>query len=276
MPADVLETLLGALRLALMFFTGLFLPVLLQMVALFLAGRGLERLASRISPWISTALGLVGTPVHELSHALANLITLCGVTAITPLIDSSGQASVSTRRTNPLRNLIAPVAPLFGGTLVLWLTGLYVIPGLFVSTASLPQMNLDSAASLGTVLTETLQYLGRFLETVWRALPGLEWRNWRTYVGLYIALSVGAAIAPSSTDLKNLARSLPLILVVVVGLFVWLYVSGDAQSQFLLLQDRLVPHLLQFSTALTYAFILSVFGVLVFLPLRLWARLRGR
>ena len=274
MSPEVLDTVLGALRLALLFVTGLLLPTLLQVTLLFLAGWALQRLVAGVSRAAILLLGLVGTPVHEFSHALAGLLTFSRLDAITPLFDESWTASVTVRRSNPLSNLITPIAPLIGGTLILWLTGTYVIPGFQVSVVTPPQLNLESAASFGTVIRESLAYLARFLETMYRALPGLAWGDWRTYVGLYIALSVGAGIAPSSDDLKIWAKSLPIGILLIVGLFIWLYVSGDSGGRFQDLQQALVPHLVRFSTAVTYAFVLSSVGLLIFLPLGLWRRLR--
>jgi hypothetical protein len=274
MPPDVLDTGLGALRLSILFFVALLLPLILQLLLLYSVGWAFDRLVSLVSSSIASLFGLIGTPVHEFSHAIANLITLCGVAAITPLIDNTGTASVYPRRSHFLQRILAGLAPLIGGTLVLWLTATYVIPGLEVPIIPPPQLDLESAGSLGTVLRESMAYLGDFLEAVYSSLPGLAWDNWRTYVGLYIALSVGAGIAPSSQDLRNVARGLPLTLLFVLGLFAWLYVSGDAESRFLALQEGLVPRLIQFSTAATYAFLLTMFGTILFLALAILKRWR--
>jgi hypothetical protein len=67
---------------------------------------------------------------------------------------------------------------------------------------------------------------------------------------------------------------LPLATLLILGLFAWLYVSGDAEARFLALQEGFVPRLLKFSTAVTYAFTVTILGVLVFLPVRLWQWLR--
>ena len=137
--------------------------------------------------------------------------------------------------------------------LVLWLTAVYIIPGFEAPTVSPPQLDLESAASLGTVLQETMDYLAQFLQTAYQKLPGLQWDNWRTYVGLYIAFSVGIGIAPSDADLKIMLGALPLAALLVLGLFTLLYLSGDVEATFVTLQQVLWPPLLKFSTAITYA-----------------------
>jgi hypothetical protein len=274
MPPELFETALGSLQLAVLFVVALFLPLLLQLLLLFSFGWFFKILVYQVSPFMGRLLGTIGVPLHEFAHAIGDLITLSGVAAIKPLIDDLGYAFVQSRRTNFVGRIVASLAPLFGGTLVLWLTALYVIPGFDAPAISFPQLDLESATSFETVLGESMDYLGRFLRTAYNMLPAFEWGNWRTWMGFYIAISVGLGIAPSGQDLKVMLSGLPLAVLLILGLFTWLHVSGDAEVQFLALQEGLVPRLLKFSTAVTYAFTLTVLGVLVFLPMRLWQWLR--
>jgi hypothetical protein len=276
MPSDLVDIALGTLRLSLIFGVALFLPLMLQLLFLYAASWLLNAVVFLFSSLLYRLLKMIGTPVHELSHAVGCWVTLSGVDAIKLLGDKYSLGFVQPRRPNFLSGVVASVAPLFGATLVLWLTAAHVIPGFEVPTVPPPQLDLESAASLGTVLGESMDYMGRFLETAFRNLPNLQWDNWQTYLGLYIALSVGMGIAPSSQDLKILAAALPLAYLVGLGFFAWLYLSGNAQEQFLALQQGLVPALLTFSTAVTYAFVVASAGVLVFLPLVILRRLFAR
>ena len=269
MPPELLDTAAGALRLALLFFTALFLPVVLQLSLLFLAGWALFRLADRVSSILFTLLELIGGPLHELAHALATLLTLCGVAAVKLHRDKVSTGFVQHKRWNPVGRIVAPLAPLFAGVLVLWLVSAYIIPGFEVPAIPPPQFDLESAASLGTVIREILDYLVQFLLAIYQKLPGLQWDNWRTYAGLYIALSVGIGIAPSRTDVGIWLGGLLTAGVVIFGLFVVLYLLGDAQTTFAALHEALWPALIKFSTAITTAFVLASLGVLIFLPLYL-------
>jgi hypothetical protein len=273
MPPDLLETAFGALRLSVLFTLALFLPMLLQISLLLFAGWALNGLAGFFRP-LRSLLGLIGTPTHELSHAAASIVTLCGVNAIKLLSDDAGVAFVEPKRSHFIQRILVGLAPLLGGVLVLWLVAIYMIPGFEAPAISPPQLDLDSAGSLGTILRESLDYLGRFLEASFSNLSALQWDNWRTYVGLYIALSVGAGIALSSSDRRYLLQGLPAALLLSWIVFAALYLSGDVESRFLALQEWLVPHLLSFSTVATSAFILSIIGIIVLLPLALWRRLR--
>lgn len=270
MAESVLDVGLGALRLSLLFVGGLFLPVILQLFLLFLAGWWFTKLAGKALGCAVYFLSLVGTPVHELSHAFALAITLCPVVSIALLVDPATQrAETVPGRPNPLSNVLAPLAPLFSGILVLWLTARYIIPGFEVPTVEPPQLDPQSAASFGTAVKTSLDYLLQFLGAAYSRLPALQWDNWRTYVGFYIALSVGLNIAPSKQDLRILARGLILFIPLVLGLFAVLYLSGDAENVFLTLQATLLSPLLAFTAAVTYAFVLTSVGLVLVLMLRI-------
>lgn len=274
MASGAIKTVVEILGFSITFFLALFLPLLLQLLLLFGVGRAFNGLVGWVSPTLDNLLRLIGTPIHEFSHAIGCLITLCGVKVIKPLGDGQSPGFVLPRNPNLLSGIVASLAPLFGGTLVLWLTANYVIPGFEVPIVAPPQLDLESASSFEAVLTASLDYVGQFVQTTFHSLPNLQWENWRTYAGLYIALSVGLGLALSREDLGILAKSLPFAFLLMIALAAWVYFSGDPQGRFLTVQQTLVPRLLGFSTAVTYAFLLTSLGVLVFLPLRIWQRWR--
>ncbi len=275
MLPGLLDIALGSLRLASLSVIALLLPILIQLFVLFFVGWLFKTLVGLVWPSIQSYLGLIGVPIHELSHAFGFLITLGGVKAIKLLFGGTHRdAFVVPSRSYFLANTVAPLAPLFGGTLVLWLTARHIIPGFEVPVLALPQLGLESAAQPSLVLQESLEYLVHFFQTIYSNLPHLEWKNWRTFMGLYVALSMGFSIAPSVPDLKILLKSLPLFLILVWGIFVLIYLWGNAEARFVTLQQSAEPLLLQFSAAMTYATVLSGLGVLIFLPLRIWQKLR--
>jgi hypothetical protein len=277
MSPDLFGTALGILHLTVLFLTALFLPITLQLLLLFAASWAFLKLTNIVSMSLVRLFDLIGVPIHEFSHALARWITLCGVAALNPLPDPvTGVASTTPKRTHFLGNIVSSLAPLFGGMLVLWLLATYAIPGFQAPTVPPPQLDLGNTASLGAILHESIDHLSRFLRTVYSSLPSLEWSNWRTYAGLFMAFSVGIALAPSSGDLKNLARGLPIAIILVLALFTWLYTSGDAESSFLTLQEALALPLFNLTTAITYAFVLTSVGALLILPLAVLKRLNDK
>jgi hypothetical protein len=273
---ELADTALEVLRLAGLYSVALFLPVFLQLLLLYVAGWLLRELVSGVSSIIGALLEAIGVPLHELLHAAAALLTLCGVSAIKLINDETGPGFVEPRRMNVFGRIGASLAPLIGGMLVLWLTATFIIPGFEMPTIEPPRLDLESAASLGTVLRMSVDYLGRFVQAAFENLPELQWDNWRTYVGLYIALSVGIGIAPSGQDFKVMLGALPVATFLAVGLFALLFFSGDIEAQFQSFQQGLWPYIFKFSTAVTYAFVLTAVGIVVFLPLRLIAKVRER
>jgi hypothetical protein len=269
MPPELFDTAAGALRLAVIFFTALALPVMLQVLLLFGAGIALLGLAGLAARTIVTLLSLVGTPVHELAHALASLLTLSRVAVVKLHSDEVEVGFVGSQRSNPLGEIFISLAPTFFGVLVMWLAAVYIIPGFEAPAVPSPQLDLESAASFGAVFREITDFLIQFLLATYEKLFDLQWDNWRTYVGLYVVLSVGIRIVPSAADLKGLLGGLPLAALLIFALFIWLYVSGDALAAFETLQEALWPPLLRFATAITTAFALASLGILIFLPLGL-------
>jgi hypothetical protein len=275
MPPELTGTALEILLLSIAFAVALFLPLVVQLALLYVAGWAFIKAVSRVSRTVVSWLGLIGAPVHELSHALACLFTLSSVRAVKLLSDGVGPGFVIPKRPNFLTNIVAGLAPLFGGTLVLWLTAVYIIPGFQVPATPPPQLNLESATAPGTVLNASLAYVAQLAQTAFRSLPYLQGGNWRTYLGLFIAFSVALGLAPSPNDLRGLAAGLPVAIVFGLAGFVLLYLSGNVAPAFATLQQKLLPQLLGFSTAVTYAFLLTSLGTLIFMPLALLLKLRG-
>ena len=78
-------SLLTALQLEALFIVALLLPLLLQLVALYLTSRALWTFTGRYFGRTVWALfALVGVPLHELSHAIAFMLTGAGVRRMVP------------------------------------------------------------------------------------------------------------------------------------------------------------------------------------------------
>jgi len=268
MLAEVLDIFLGALRLALVTVVSLFLPVILPLLALFLTGRSLHAFAKRISMTLATLLSLIGTPIHEFSHAIGVLLTFSGLVAIKPLWEAPGAFTAHLKQPSPPGRVILALAPLFGGMLVLWLTALYVLPGFQVSEVAIPVLDIEQAATLEQVVSATLDYLVQYTGAVVHGLTAMEWTNWRTFLGLYIALSIGAHFAPGKSDVQLFLAALPVTLFFLYTVFVIVYLLGDLEGRFLAVQQVLLPPLLAFSTVVIYALLLTFFGLV--LCLLLW------
>jgi len=270
---DLATALLEVLRLTLVMVVALFLPLLLELTLLLIAGNAFRGLSGSTFANLSYVMELVGVAVHEFSHAAATLITLGRVEAVKPLLDGETDAFVAFSHANVLTRFVAGIAPLLGGLGVLWLTGEYVIPDFTIPSVALPQFDIGQM-TLGGVVVEILHFLGSYFDATLRGLLHLPWGEWRTYAGLYVALSVASCIAPSDIDLKIFRRALPAVLLLLVLVVGTVYGLGDSKTWFERVQAGLLPRLLGFSTAVGMAFALTFFGILLFLPFRLYLSVR--
>jgi hypothetical protein len=189
---------------------------LLLLVSRLLFGTVISSVADRRGKgFLLAVLRLPGNTVHELSHYLG--FYLCGyhVEGLTLCIfDPRGRGSCKPGAawspvTFPhLAIGLAAVMPLFVGSLVLmgatkWLLVLPALP------------TPESGHLLPAVWAQALHLLGH-----------LDLHRWQTYVFIYLSLSIGGEVAPSSTDLRY---AIPTLLLLAATLWAGLYAFGHAE-----------------------------------------------
>jgi hypothetical protein len=142
--------------------------------------------------------------VHEISHAAVALLMGASITNFSVL--PKGDTLGSVEHTNPkipiIGNFAISIAPLIGCPAILLLISKF----LGVHINYLP-------GSFG-ILAETRS----FLEGTLSFIMGLDYLNWKTYVFLYLALSLGAGAAPSKKDISSMIPGLIIIVVVIFAL----------------------------------------------------------
>jgi hypothetical protein len=177
------------------------------------------------------ATSIVGTPVHELGHALMCLLFGHRITAMSLWQPRSsdgnlGYVTHAYRRRNPyhiLGNLFIGLGPIFSGLAVLSLALLLGFPdtlSAYVSTAS--RMAAGGEGTV-TLFLEGLKILPGIVEelTVSGSVP-----LWMKIIALLVILSVSQHISLSPADVKGALTALPiylslvLILTAVCGLLV--------------------------------------------------------
>lgn len=160
------------------------------------------------------ALRLPGNIVHEYSHALG--FWLCGYRVkrvLLCLFDPQGRGSCQpgpawSPITLPwLATGVAALLPLLTGSLLL----LQVAALLGIK---LPHLGVPGEALASGMLPQALSLVDR-----------LDWHSWRSYVFLYLGLSLGAELAPSATDLRY---GLPALAGLLAG--VWLFFFTAARA----------------------------------------------
>lgn len=173
--------------------------ILLQAIALYLISEYLHRSLSSASETLYVVLMLPGTIAHETSHAITALLMGARITKFSVL--PSGKTLGHVEYTSPkipfIANAAISFAPLLGCPAILLLTGRYF------------GVHFDFPSG---AFAET-----RFLiDGTFSFITGLDYLNWKTYVFLYLALTLGAGAAPSKTDLKSM---IPGLIIIMAALF---------------------------------------------------------
>jgi hypothetical protein len=147
---------------------------------------------------------LPGTLIHETSHAIVALLMGARITkfSVIPSGDTLGHVEYSAPKIPIIGNAAISIAPLIGCPAILLL-----ISGYFGVHFNFPSASFDILTELRFLLDGTLSFI-----------TGLDYLNWKTYVFLYLALTLGAGAAPSKTDIISMVPGLIIIVAMIYAL----------------------------------------------------------
>jgi hypothetical protein len=177
-------------------------------IALYLISEYLHRSLSLASKTLYIVLMLPGTIVHESSHAVVALLMGARITdfSVMPSGNTLGYIEHTAPKIPFIGNAAISIAPLIGCPAILLLVSCY-----FGVYFDFPPGSFD-------ILIET-----RFLlDATFSFITGLDYLNWRTYIFLYLALTLGAGAAPSRTDIISM---LPGLIIIVAAIYALNYFS---------------------------------------------------
>lgn len=188
-----------------------FLNLVVAFAAFILAAYGLRALWVRALPVKALPVKALawmiapGVAVHELSHALACVLTGAKVHSMVLFRpDGSGEVRHGPPRIKYIGDMIIALAPLAGGTACLLLLGwLLRAPVKFYSVQT-SGVQPDQMRFLLDLVALVWDDLGLFLRAS-------SWTDWRTYVFLYFAMCFTLTMAPSRQDLKNGAAGILIV-----------------------------------------------------------------
>ncbi|MEN6642315.1 MAG: hypothetical protein ABFE08_07710 [Armatimonadia bacterium] len=220
---------------------------LLFLLSRLLFGCVISSFADRRGKGFSLAvLRLPGNFVHEFSHCLG--FWLCGYRVKRMLLcifDPQGRGSCRPGRawspvTFPQLAIgLAALMPIVSGSLILILTARLLGVGEHVPSVQPDQL----------------------LETIWQHAFGfvhaLNWQHWQTYLFLYLALSIGAELSPSASDLRY---AIPTLIFLALGTWLFFFALGHAhnlQHYRLTMLHWLQESLLQLSSVLAVALVIT-------------------
>ena len=164
---------------------------------------------------------ILGTPVHELGHALMCLLFGHKITSMSLWQPSApdGQLGYVTHSYRPrnlyhiLGNLFVGIGPIFSGlgvlTLALWLG----FPNTFAEYMNEAASMAADGENFFTLFAEGLKMLPRIIEEL---IHGEDVPLWGKIVALVVILSVSQHISLSGEDIKGALSAIPLYLGLVL------------------------------------------------------------
>lgn len=232
---------------------------------------GFCRLTGRGGPVILLITGFVGTPIHELSHALMCIIFGHKITDMRLYNPSSkdgtlGYVSHTYKKRNiyhQIGNFFIGVAPvLLGGIVIILLLALF-LPDAFDTISS--EIDTLSTANLDSVpVLEFFSFVGTAIAAIFSGESLATWQGW---VFIILALTISTHMEMSGADIKSGLRGLAFLLVVMLIVTGLIYlISPDAFS-------ALTASVVSFGLAL--AAILSVSALFLILLLIIALIIRG-
>ncbi len=229
------------------------------------------------------ATSIIGTPVHELSHALMCLlfghrITEMSLWQPTSADGTLGYVTHAYNKKNPyhiLGNLFIGIGPVLGGmgvlTLILFLCFPSALNTYLVSADAVVAGGEPSFLQGFTLFFEGLRL---FPDMVGEAMTDTEVPVWARILGVIGLISVSLHIELSVADIKGALRSVPLYLVLVLLLTVISTLLGSTAMETVL---AALAHFSAYVTALfVIVLVMAAAQILLALPVFLIRKLAGR
>jgi hypothetical protein len=273
--------LIQIIRLEALFILALLFPLVVQLIVLYLASRALWTFSGRtFGRGMWAVLALTGVPLHELSHAIAFLLTGAGVQRIVlfaprglPEYGGATGVVVPARKPSAFSKLVASIAPFFGCSFAAWAVLALLLPGF--SPGGGPNIGPD-ALDAGGLGQAALSVLGAYLAGLADAFAGLDWGNWQTYLAVYLGSSLGMGAAPSAEDFKRFFPALAGLLVILLPVFAILQMAADPGGALAAARSAAGYVLVPIGAALSYATVFAVVMLLVLVALMPFRRLVRR
>jgi hypothetical protein len=176
----------------------------LQVIVLYLISEYLHRSLSYGSKTLYVIIMLPGTMAHELSHAVVALLMGSRVTkfSVIPSGDTLGHVEYTAPKIPLIGNAAISIAPLIGCPAILLLISSY-----FGAHFDYPPGSFDILTEIRILIDGTFSFI-----------TGMDYLNWKTYVFLYLAMTLGAGAAPSKTDMISMLPGLIIIVALLYAL----------------------------------------------------------
>jgi hypothetical protein len=203
----------------------LLLLVLSWLAGFFFAGS----VSGRMARWFL----MPGIIVHEISHAGACLVTGAPIQSINLFEPSGGSVTHGQPRIPIIGQIIVSFAPVLGAVAVLYFAGYFLLPGL---------MKLPAVAFINEPSGWLIQLKDFFVS--------LNYADWKTWLFLYLVLSISVTMTPSGQDFQNSFWG--LIIVAVIFILIYRFFP-----------DPINPYLQKGLIILSFAVIMAMMGAVI-------------
>ncbi len=249
----LLAVLLHLLQATVMTFLELFIlfgPLLLATLSShFISGRIERRLVQLIGVrGYIVALGWIGTPVHELGHALMAKLFGHRIDAIklfSPDLKKGqlGYVQHSYNQDNIFQvvgNFFIALGPVLLGAAVLFLSAWLLLgPGVF----HFPGVASPDLAGFSEIPGEMVVWLGRVGESLLATLRSLSFGRWQTWLFIYLLIAIGSHVNLSPADLESARGGFHVLLTVLFFANVVMLLFADVPLQAFWWPGRYLGHL---------------------------------
>lgn len=163
--------------------------------------------------------GIIGVPIHELSHAIFALVFGHKVTKIklfqSP--DENGVMGYVNHTYNPINlyqqigNLFIGVAPIFGGTLSIIILMRFLIPKAYMQFIHILMENLNITTLNKAAIDGVLISYGALIKNIFSLN---NFSNPYFYIFLFLAICISSHISLSFTDIKGTYSGISMIFLI--------------------------------------------------------------
>ena len=174
--------------------------------------------------------------VHELSHAITCLITGAKVTSISMFKKEGGEVKHGYPKIPVLGQILISLSPFIVGSILIFI----LARALGIANSELPQVSLNPASII-----------------LWakETFSALNLREFKTWLILYLSISIAVTMTPSIKDIRNILFSLAVLLLTIF--LIYKYTSIRISLAFLL-QPSLFVILNTILILLIFGLILSI------------------
>jgi hypothetical protein len=185
---------------------------------------------------------ILGTPVHEIGHALFAILFGHRIIEIElfkpdPVSGSIGYVYHSWDKDNiyqSIGNFFIGIGPVVLGSIVIFLSTHFLLGPAVLEPINAIEVNSDTFSSLGNFWA-FLQQTYPITRTLLSSLFTLEnLANWKFYIFLYIAISIGTSITLSPSDIHGAALGFGALIAIIFAFNLFTLWLGDFAQEYII------------------------------------------